>query len=133
MAVTRQQMLAGLRDCLVPALRLRGFQGSLPHFRRIGTSRIDLLTVQFDKWGGGFIIEIAKCDLSGVTLHWGEHVGPKKVTAHDVNVRHLLGSLNLAPGQDGHWFRYDEGESVSAVARSTLSYLDEAEEWWAMP
>lgn len=43
-------MIAALKAVFVPVLRERGFKGSFPHFRRIRPDRIDLLTVQFDKW-----------------------------------------------------------------------------------
>jgi Domain of unknown function (DUF4304) len=41
-------MVLSLKELFVPALRQRGFKGSLPHFRRPLKDRIDLLTVQFD-------------------------------------------------------------------------------------
>lgn len=56
-----------LKAVVVPALRLRGFMGTFPHFRRIGECGIDLLTFQFDKWGGGFVVEIAYCAGHGFT------------------------------------------------------------------
>jgi Domain of unknown function (DUF4304) len=65
-------MISSLKKLFVPALRERGFKGSLPHFRRIGKNQIDLLTVQFDRHGGGFVIEISKCPPEGLTTHRGE-------------------------------------------------------------
>jgi hypothetical protein len=52
-------MEAELKSAVVPKLRSHGFKGSYPHFRRFADERIDLLTFQHDKWGGGFVIEIA--------------------------------------------------------------------------
>src|SRR5208282_3539740 len=57
----RDDMISSLKSLFVSALRERGFKGSLPHFRRPTQDRIDLLTIQFDRWGGGFVIEISKC------------------------------------------------------------------------
>lgn len=71
----RQAMNRALQREVVPELRRRGFQGSLPHFRRTGDV-IDLLTFQFDRHGGSFVIEISQCDGNGITMHWGEHVPP---------------------------------------------------------
>ena len=124
-------MNAALKQRLVPALRERGFKGSLPHFRRILPERVDLLTVQFDRHGGGFVVEIARCDPSGVTTHWGKHIPAAKVTAHDLHPeeRHRLGSPQ--PGMDGRWFRFDDGTPIPVVAQSVLGYMDEAEQWWA--
>jgi hypothetical protein len=44
-------MVSSLKSIFVPALRERGFKGSLPHFRRLMSDRIDLLTIQFDRRG----------------------------------------------------------------------------------
>jgi hypothetical protein len=127
---TRDDMNASLRAQLVPALRSRGFRGSLPHFQRILANRIDLLTVQFDKWGGGFVVEISRCGPQGVTTHGGKEIPPRKVTAHDVhpNQRHRLGSP--APGEDGRWFRYDDGTPIETVAAAASGMLTKADQWW---
>jgi len=122
-------MIAALKAEFVPALKERGFKGSFPHFRRIKPDKIDLLTVQFDKWGGGFVIEIAKCGPEGITTSWGLHIPPNKVRAWDANdPRPRLGSP--APGEDGIWFRYDDGTPVEKVARRVLTYLHEADDFW---
>ena len=125
---SRDDMNAALRRHLVPALRARGFRGSLPHFRRVLANRIDLLTVQFDKWGGGFIVEISHCGPQGVTTHWGKQIPPAKVTAHDLNHRHRLGAP--AAGEDGRWFRYDDGTTAEAAALAATAMLNEADQWW---
>ena len=121
-------MTTALRARFVPPLRSRGFKGSLPHFRRARENRIDLLTIQFDRHGGGFVIEIARCPPDGCTTHWGLKVPPEKVTAHDLNVRHRLGSP--APGKEGRWFRYDDGSAVETVADAAVAMLGEADRWW---
>jgi hypothetical protein len=123
-------MEEALKAQVVPALRARGFRGSLPHFRRAGTDRIDLLTIQFDRHGGGFVVEIATCPPSGVTTAWGEQVPPQRVTAHDVHphARHRLGAPK--PGEDGRWFRYDDGKSTEDVAAAVVVQLAEADAWW---
>ena len=124
------EMIAALRARLVPELRQRGFKGSLPHFRRARSGAIDLLTVQFDRHGGGFIVEIAKCEPEGVTTYWGAKIPPNKVTAHDLhpNERHRLGALG--PNQDGRWFRFDDGVSTEAVSSELIRMLAEADSWW---
>ncbi len=127
---TRDDMNAALRAQFFPALRSRGFSGSLPHFRRILANRIDLLTVQFDKCGGCFVVEISRCGPQGVTTHWGKEIRPGKVTVHDVhpNQRHRLGAP--APGEGGRWFRYDDGTPSETVAVAACSMLTEADQWW---
>jgi len=123
-------MIAALKAVFVPALKERGFEGWLPHFRRIQATRIDLLTVQFNTWGGSFIIEVAKCPPEGITTAWGEFIAPNKCRAWDVpyRSRHRLGAPT--PGRDGVWFRYDDGTSVEVVAQKAAGYLSEADHWW---
>ena len=126
----RDEMVLSVKGLFVPALRERGFKGSLPHFRRPMKERIDLLTIQFDKWGGGFVIEISNCAPEGIIMPWGEHIPPGRVKAWDVNPtnRPRLGSP--MPGEDGHWFRFDDGTRTDEVAQLAVSYLREAEQWW---
>ncbi|MGA8154228.1 MAG: DUF4304 domain-containing protein [Terriglobales bacterium] len=64
----KDTMISSLQKLFVPALRERDSKGSLPHFRRPMVDRIDLLTIQFDKWGGGFVIEISNCAPDGIVM-----------------------------------------------------------------
>lgn len=125
-------MKDALKSVLVPRLRGLGFGGTLPHFRRRKTSGVDLLTVQFDRHGGGFVVEISRCSLDGVTTRWGKHIPPNKVTVHDLDpqLRHRLGSPR--PGVDGRWFRFDDGATPLQMAESLCAYLAEAERWWSV-
>jgi hypothetical protein len=129
-AMKNDKMVAALKKVFVPVLKERGFNGSFPHFRRILNDRIDLLTLQFDRWGCGFVVEIATCDPGGLTTHWGKRIPPNKVTAWDLNPnrRHRPGSSS--PKEDGHWFRFDDGTSVDTLADSVVMYLEEADRWW---
>jgi hypothetical protein len=127
---TREEMNDALRKTLVPVLRQRGFTGSLPHFRRIASDRIDLLTIQFDKWGGGFVVEVAKARSDGFTTRWGEKIAPGKLKAHDL---HPIQRMRLGvKGLEGdHWFRYDTGRALESVAQEVVSCMEQAEAWWA--
>jgi uncharacterized protein DUF4304 len=59
MSESRDKMIDALRRVIVPTLRNMGFTGSFPHFRRIRETRIDLLTFQFNRSGGSFVVEVA--------------------------------------------------------------------------
>ena len=49
-----------IKSILVPELRKEGFTGSYPHFRRPNKDGgFDILSFQFDKCGGSFLIEIS--------------------------------------------------------------------------
>jgi hypothetical protein len=54
----REAMNAALNKLVVPTLRAKGFKGSLPHFRRVGNGATEVLTFQFDRHGGGFVMQI---------------------------------------------------------------------------
>src|SRR4051812_7425465 len=106
---TREAMDAALKNVVVPRLRNLGYTGSMPHFRRLGP-RVDLITFQFDKWGGGFTIEIGSASNEGFTTYWGKFIPPEKLKAWDLNVqeRHRLTPL----GNPGAWFRFDGDPAV---------------------
>jgi hypothetical protein len=134
MPAEREKMIATLKEKVIPVLKVRGFKGSFPHFRRITEAGVHLLTFQFDKWGGGFVVEIASCPAAGVTMPWGKHIPPEKVTAQNVNSRFRLGASDK--GSD-HWFRYDRanlsfGDPYQQAASEVLSYLEaQAESYWS--
>lgn len=109
----RQKMLAVIKEQVVPMLRELGFRGSFPHFRRIGSSQIDLLSIQFYSSGGSFVVEVAKCPKDGFTTGWGEQIPPNKVNVTYLSERLRLGS-DLSTGQADHWYvfglrNYDAG------------------------
>ena len=93
----RTEMVKCLTETVVPILRSLNFKGSFPHFRRQTDGRINLLTFQFDRSGGGFVIEIANCQPNGIRTSWGLEIRPNKVTAHDVSKRKRIQSnMNTA-------------------------------------
>jgi hypothetical protein len=101
----RQAANAALQAHFVPRLKEAGFSGSGLHFRRRKPDQIDLVTIQFDKWGGAFCIEVAVAPPNGVTFPWGKVVPPNKVTAHDIapGVR-----IRLTPDEhlEDWWYRF---------------------------
>ena len=121
-------MNAQLKADVVPHLRSLGFRGSLPHFRRITDTGVDLLTFQFRLGGGSFVVEAAHKPPYKVTTEWGNHVPPEKLTAHDVNKRRRIGKKTL--GLDDPWFDFSS-HSYCDVARQVIASLSEAESYWA--
>lgn len=132
----RDLMNSALKDLVIPELRERGFKGSLPHFRRRKEKTIHLLSFQFDRHGGGFIIEIARAPNQPFKTSWGEIIKENKITAHDLDNRlriHPKGILVNSPTED--WFRFD-GKSFfhknifKKVAMQVLNNLNVAEQYW---
>lgn len=126
----RRQMEAALKAVVIPVLRSSGFKGSFPHFRRVQEIKAELLTFQFDRNGGGFVIEISACSKDGITTSWGEFIPALKVTAHDLHPDKRL-RLQNPPGPDeSAWYRYDT-TAIDAIVSKILSALPYAEIWWA--
>jgi len=116
-----------LKLIVIPFLKDLGFTGNIPHLRRIGKKSINLITFQFDKWGGGFMIEISHCSSEVITTRWGEKISPNKVRAWDVESRVRIQS-KTGSGTDS-WFRYDKinlfGNIYDRVSRKVLTLLKE--------
>jgi hypothetical protein len=89
------------------------------------------VTFQFDKWGGGFVVEVAKGATDGFTTHWGERIAPGKLKANDLHPNERLRLGSNGPKGD-HWFRYDAGETVEDVVQAVVACLPQAETWWAL-
>jgi hypothetical protein len=127
----RKMMNHALKKSVVPFLRKYGFKGSLPHFRRKNETNIDLITFQFNRWGGSFVIELATCPIEGVTTHWGEQIPPNKVTAHDVNKRFRLSAKSK--DEDGKWFDFENArteEDFEKWANNVVKLLYISDRTW---
>lgn len=139
----RRSMDAALKKLVVPNLRNRGFSGAHPHFRRILSDRVDLLSFQFHKAGGSFVAEIGSCPPTGVLLSGTMLIPPEKV---DVSYTHAGKRLRLgSQGRFGdHWFVFgnpnylpaDAGEDKLAahyeeIAAAVAALIDsQAEPFW---
>ena len=129
-------MVESLKTNAVPKLRDLGFQGSYPHFRRPLATRTDLITFQFDKYGGGFVVEISKAPPGDFTTSWGEIIPIKKLTASYLppDERLRLGSKGV---NSDYWFRYDRSPlfrkkpTFEELAKEVCDLIEvQAEPWW---
>jgi hypothetical protein len=126
----RKDAIKALQSKVVPNLRERGFKGSFPNFRRSTPHHIDLLTFQFDRYGGGFVVVLAVGPLEGLTTYWGEFIPPEKLVPSYLARSFRLGG---SAEKSDHWFRYDDGQtSLTNIAHNIIHLLDtQAEPWWA--
>ena len=133
MSDSRDRMIAALREMVVPVLRDMGFSGSFPDFRRIRDSQIDLLTFQFNRYGGSFVVEIAFCAPDGFTTHWGKHIPPNEVQARDIHPTQRLRLGSHPPDKADHWFYY-EPERAGVYTDTAVELLpllrSEADRFW---
>lgn len=134
MSEARDEMIAALKEIVVPTLRDMGFRGSFPHFRRDRDEQVDLLSFQFSQWGGSFVVEIAHCPASGYTLPNGQAIYPDKARVHH---QHYGSRLRLGvrppPNDRDHWFKF-EPHSPSVYSDAALEVLpllrSQAESYW---
>jgi hypothetical protein len=116
MSNERKAMDEALKGQVVPYLRAMGFKGSMPHFRRVVLGGLDVLTFQFDRYGGGFVIEVARCAQEGFVTAWGKEIPADKVTAWDLpsSWRHRI--QPQVGGSTDSWFRFENGKVFEAAA-----------------
>ncbi|MFE1245755.1 DUF4304 domain-containing protein [Fictibacillus sp. NPDC058756] len=129
MASERDEMIKVLKSILIPLLREKGFKGTFPHFRRRLDTRIDLFSIFFDKYGGGFIVEIGASPINGFSIKGGPSIPPDKV-----NTTHHVPYTRLEPTEEHDSFRYDEepvpDNIYEKLVYEVVSLLPKAEEWW---
>jgi len=133
MSDSKEQMIVALRNSVVFVLRELKFSGSFPHFRRIQEKQIDLLTFQFNRHGGSFVVEISSCGVEGFTTAWGEKIPPNKISAHDLHPNNRIRLGSRMTGKTVFWFSYEpfQPEIYQAVAAKLLSMIhSEAEDFW---
>ncbi len=132
----RKEMIKKLNELVVPTLRQLDFKGSFPHFRRFTVDKINLLTFQFDRYGGGFVIEISNCKRGDFETSYGLLIKENKLTAHDFNKRKRIQSnMKASNSSTEDWFRFDNaiighGNVYEKVCKDVLSKLTYAEDYW---
>ena len=134
----RNQMINSLNKLFVPKLRKLNFKGSFPHFRRTENDITNLITFQFDRDGGGFVIELANYKGKEHISSWGEITELKKLTAHHLNKRKRIypNSENEDNGKQS-WFRYDNksffylGNIYDKIAKKATDRIPLMEKYWS--
>lgn len=65
-------MRKALKRALLPELKLLGFDGTSSSFQRKSDKALDLLSIQYWKYGGQFILEFARRERGDLHTSWGE-------------------------------------------------------------
>ena len=137
MSIERTKMTESLKELFVPELKSLNFNGSFPHFRRTIGDKTNLLTFQFDRHGGGFIIEIANFQGTKFKTNFGERIQINKLTAHDINDRKRI-YPNILTEEKGteNWFRFDKisflpfRNKYDRLAKKLIKKLPIMKEYW---
>ena len=139
MANDGTRMRRALERGVIAGLRAAGFTGAWPHFRRRLTTRIDLVTIRFDKWGGGFYVAIAVAPPSKLRppIVWFAIAAAKVTAEHVVDYdRRVLRQWRLgARARKGnHWYRYDKSRAAgrfdALAAKVDADLARQAEPFW---
>lgn len=116
----RSEMEKTLKASTLPRLREAGFKGTFPHLRRLTNEGADLASFQFDRHGGSFVIEIARCPTEGIASPVRGQISPADARAQD---RHPSNRRRIAEGA-GQWFDFaavQPGEIANTVAEILLN------------
>ncbi len=55
----RQTMISALNKYVIPDLKVKGFEGKFPDFKKVCEDYIEMIYFQTNKYGGSFIIEVS--------------------------------------------------------------------------
>ncbi len=123
-----------VKQILTPQLESMGFIGRFPNFRRLHRHRLELLAVEFDRWGRGFFLEFAALPPGPLTTAWGEVIQEEHLTvAHtpfDARARlQAVGADNSLPE---HWFDISsfDARAGETEVRRLVGLLPQVNDWF---
>jgi len=126
-------MKSALKKVLVPYLRSEGFIGKYPEFMRREKDILHLLSIEFDKYGGGFFLEFAPHPAGDKTMPWGEVVPEQNLTtAHSpFDMRARLQEYGTENSTNESWFRFDSltRDECEDLANRVVKLFPQVNEW----
>jgi hypothetical protein len=128
-------MRKAFRKHLVPALVAAGFVGKSIHFMRLRDDSQDLLSIQYWKYGGSFILEFGRRDRGPLHTAWGPVIPEEslEVAYLPVGDRARLQERDAPPDDTFAGFSFaDFGEDVAKYERLALrvaSDLPQVDAW----
>jgi len=126
-----REMKKSLEYWVAPALRNRGFTGKFPVLSRTRGAQLDVVELQFTKYGGGFRMNLGVCPAGGLTTKWGQFVQPgEATTAHEMDRRYFLSPFQLSEGRTkAQWFEFTS-ENTDQVAQDFLANVETVDRWF---
>ncbi len=135
MSIERTEMINSLKEIVIPKLKNEGFSGSFPHYRRILPEKTNLITFQFDRNGGGFVIEIVNYDEKEFIDVKREILPLSKLTAHHLFERQRIQPFTFDESDTKNWFRYDNEkffQKYDEVSKLVLNKIPIMQEYWQL-
>lgn len=129
----RNKMISCIKEIIVPKLREWEFKGSYPHFRRANDEGFDLLSFQFNRYGGSFLIELSVAYPMRAKYRNCYFVGNESLEKEikKINTGNTFARYRVRNKKD-EWFRY-EMKNKEKVAEKALSKLSPAIKWFENP
>jgi hypothetical protein len=130
-------MRKALRKELLPALKRLGFVGKTSDFQRHREPILDLLSIQWGRYGGEFILEFGSCATGPLQVPWGEAIAEAKITVVHVNPLRRARLVPAVPSQGTQLHGFFSGSfgedatqyqalvsSVSPLLEQVVAWLD---------
>jgi Domain of unknown function (DUF4304) len=128
-------MRKALKKLLLPRLSQIGFSGKGNEFQRKRGDQLDLLSLQWGKYGGEFVIEFASRPVGLLRTSWGEDIPEVNITTAHV---HPLDRARLLPADESaglqlHGFQFanfeDDLSKYESLAQDVASLLTQVDSW----
>jgi len=134
MAGSRKIRVA-MKKLFEPFLAAEGFTGKYPHFQRKEGGDLQLLSVIYDKWGGGFVLEFAHHPTGPLHTAWGTIVPEEEIDVAyaSVSTRARLVRTERGQGCYQDFFRYegiaDDREQCEALVNQVVALFPQVNRW----
>jgi hypothetical protein len=128
-------MRKALKRFLLPEVKRLGFSGSASKFQRTSTDWLDLLSIQYWKYGGEFVLEFARRERGALHTSWGEVIPEERLDVAYVNPlqRARLEQRGPASEEGFRGFKFSGfGEDIAryeALASEVAALLPQVDEW----
>ena len=122
----KNKITLAIKKHIIPELRVNGFSGTFPHFRKKENKTLQFVSFQFGRSSleGKFVIElglVSKQDLPD----WAKSLPEEKLNYGLSRYRHRLGAKSK--GEDGVWFDFqspqneEEFDEIALKAREIFA------------
>ena len=122
-----------LKRDLTPMLKAEGFSGQFPHFQRQENDKLHLLSIEFDRYGGGFFLEFAAIPAGEMQTSWGEAIPQDNITLAHTNIE-IRARLQQTAQQNSlreNWFCYDNlsEQEIEDLVDQVASMIGQVNDW----
>jgi hypothetical protein len=135
MSLEGELMRKALKKVLLPELNRIGFTGTSSNFQRRSAENLDLLSIEYWKYGGQFILEFARSKRGALNTSWGEVVQEEKIGVAHISPlqrarlqRTLEASEDLFRGFKFSGFGEDLAKYI-ALAHEVAALLPQVNAW----